>query len=150
MRTKGSILPDESHVMRYVSRSKLLTDEDGTVLGFLSEAFKLRPSESTLSVNWLEYFSGDRQSQIIEAVRLFRNTMDVKPKSAFGVGNVGKIRETCNASGYKVRIVYDPEQDNPSHAVIKNLPRDELSLLEALAADVFVELIRNADIPQLS
>lgn len=145
-KSKGTILPDEDHVMRYVSWTKLRKDEDNRIIGFLPQAFELRPTETSLSVNWLEYFQGDRVSQIRDSVRLFRNTYDVKPKSAFGIGNIGKIRETCSAAGTRVRIVYDPTKDNKSHAVVRNLLREEQSLLDALAADAFVELIHNTDI----
>lgn len=132
--------------MRHVSWSRLLKDADNNVLGFLPQAFDLRPTEPALSVNWLEYFSGDRKSQISACVKQFRDSRHVSPKSAFGVGNVGKIQRTCMELGAKVRIVYAPSKVNPAHAELRNLPRDELALLEALAADVFTEMIHNTDI----
>jgi hypothetical protein len=147
MQVKITNLPNEDHVMRYVPWRKLLRDEDNNVLGFLGEAFKLRVDEEYLSVNWLEYFDGDRETKIQASVRTFRSTLTVGTKSAFGVGNVDKIKEICHARGATVRIVYEPTDDNLSHSAIRRIPRDDAILLDALAADAFVELIHNAAIP---
>jgi hypothetical protein len=143
MQAKITNLPDEDHVMRYVPWGKLRRDGDDNVLGFLGEAFKLRPNENSLSVNWLEKFDGDREERILASVRMFRRTITVGTKSAFGVGNVIKIKEVCRARGVTVRIVHEPKDDNPSHSGIRRLPRDDAILLDALAADAFAELIHN-------
>jgi hypothetical protein len=140
-------LPNEDHVMRYVPWTKLRKDEDDKVLGFLGEAFKLKPDEEYLSVNWLEYFEGDREKKIRASVRTFRSTLTVGTKSAFGIGNVDKIKATCRARGATVRIVYEPTDDNKSHSAIRRIPRDDAILLDALAADAFAELVHNAAIP---
>jgi hypothetical protein len=147
MQAKIMNLPDEDHVMRYVPWGRLRKDQDDNVLGFLGDAFKLRPTEDHLSVNWLEYFDGDRNAKIRASVRVFRKTMDVGGKSAFGIGNVAKIKSVCRAYSATVRIVYEPRDDNGSHSGIRRLPRDDFTLLEALAADAFVELIHNGAVP---
>lgn len=144
-----SNLPDDDHVMRYVAWTRLRKDgDDDRVLGFLPVAFQRRENEESLSLNWLEWFGGDRDSQIKASVIMFRKTIDVGTKSAFGVGNVRKIRDVCRAHNANVRIVYEPIDDNPAHVGIRRLPRDDLALLEALAADAFVDLVHNAAIPQ--
>lgn len=94
-----------------------------------------------------EYFDGDREAKIQTSVRVFRKIMDVGGKSAFGIGNVAKIKEVCRANGANARIVYEPRDNNQSHSAIRRLPLDDFTLLEALAADAFVELIRNAAVP---
>jgi hypothetical protein len=147
MQAKVANLPNEDHVMRYVSWTKLRRDERDNVLGFLGEAFKRKPDEDSLSVNWLEHFDGDREAQIQASVRTFRRTITVGTKSAFGIGNVGKIKEVCRDRGASVRIVYEPTDDNKSHSGIRRLPRDDSILLDALAADAFAELIHNTAIP---
>ena len=144
MKKKGENLPDEDHVMRYVPWSRLRKDEHENVIGFLWQAFELRQNESELSMNWLEYFDGDRDEKIRQSVRIFRQTRKVGPKSAYGIGNVGKIKRTCSEGGTQVRIVYDPEEVNLSHSVIRRLPRDDSSLLDALAADAFTDLLRDS------
>lgn len=146
MKKRGMHLPDEDHVMRYVPWARLRKDENENVLGFLWQAFELRPDEEELSVNWLEYFDGDRDHRIRESVKLLRATRNVGAKSAYGIGNVEKIKLTCSESGAQVRIVYAPENGNPAHSVIRRLPRDDSGLLEALATDVFVDLVCNASI----
>jgi len=146
MITKGMNLPNEDHVMRYVPWTKLRRDEDENVIGFLPHAFELRQEEQFLSVNWLEYFSGDRDNRIRDSVKMFRKIRSVGKKSAFGIGNVGQIKEICSANGAQVRIVYEPEANNQAHSAIRRLPRDDLSLLEALAAEAFLELVPNVDV----
>lgn len=147
MQAKITNLPDDDHVMRYVPWGKLRKDEDLNVIGFLGEAFTLKPDEDSLSVNWLEYFQGDREARIHASVKTFRTTLKVGTKSAFGIGNVAKVKEVCRARGANVRIVYEPKDDNKSHSGIRRLPRDDTILLDALAADAFAELIHNAAIP---
>jgi hypothetical protein len=58
--------------MRYVPWTRLRKDEDDNVLGFLGDAFKLKPNEDHLSVNWLEYFDGDRDMKIQASVSRLR------------------------------------------------------------------------------
>lgn len=146
MKAKGTNLPDEDHVMRYVPWTRLRRDEDENVIGFLPQAFELRPDEESLSVNWLEYFDGDREDRIRDSVKMFRDIRTVGKKSAFGIGNVGQIKRTCSASGAQVRIVYEPEARNQAHSAIRHLPRDDLSLLDALAAEAFPQLVRDVDV----
>jgi hypothetical protein len=71
-----------------------------------------------------------------------------RDESAFGIGNVNKIKEVCRAYSASVRIVYEPKDNNPAHAGIRRLPRDDFALLEALATNAFVDLVHNAAIPQ--
>jgi len=140
-------LPDNDHVMRYVPWGRLRRDGDDNVLGFLGVAFQRRANEDSLSVNWLEYFPGDRDTKIRASVTKFRETIHVGTKSAFGVGNVARVKNVCRANGARVRIVYEPTDDNLSHSGIRRLPRDDLSILDALAADAFVDLVQNTAIP---
>jgi hypothetical protein len=145
--TRITNLPDDDHVMRYVPWGKLRRDEDDNVLGFLPQAFQLRPGEEGLSVNWLEYFSNPatrRQDSVWD----MRKAMGVGAQSAFAIGDVGKIKATCLDRGVRVRIVYEPDDKQPAHSAIRRLPRDDLILLAALADDAFVEMVRNVEIPQ--
>jgi len=148
MMERGANLPDDHHVIRYVPWSKLLKDENDNVIGFLAQAFALRPDEESLSVNWLEYFGGDRKTNIRDSVLEFRRTLiKVGKKSAFGIANVKKIKDTCSAvAGVRVRVVYEPSKNNPTHSGIRRLPRDDLTLLDALAEDAFGELVKNSSV----
>ena len=147
MPPKIANIPDTDHVMRHVPWSKLLRDEDDNVIGFLAQAFEQRRDEDYLSVSWVEYYA-DPATGIRDAVWGVRKARSVGVKSAFAVGNVGKVKETClAAANAKVRVVPEPLEDWPAHAGIRRLPRDERDLLEALAADAFTEMVLNQDIP---
>jgi hypothetical protein len=136
--------------MRYVAWGRLRKDGDDNVVGFLPQAFQRREDEDYLSVNWLEFHDGDRETQLSLSVWAMRDSFErpLGAKSAFAIGNVGKVKEACQTAGSRVRIVHEPDEPiNPAHAGIRQLPRDDLSLLEALAADAFAERVHNADIP---
>jgi hypothetical protein len=144
---KGQKLPPDEHVVRYVPWSKLRKDENDNVLGILGEAFKLRPDEKALSTTWLEYFYGDRVSQIVASVRAIRAS-HLKPggKSGFAIGNVGAITAPCADRKHKIRIVHDPKNDNKAHTSVRQFPREDILLLELLAADAWSELVLNATV----
>jgi hypothetical protein len=132
--------------MRYVAWGRLRKDEDDNVLGFLPHAFQRRSGEDALSVDWIEYFS-DPATRNRDTVWAKRKAMGIGAKSAFAIGNVGKIKATCLASGTRVRIVHEPKENEPAHSAIRRLPQDDLNLLAALAAEAFTEMLLNADVP---
>jgi hypothetical protein len=133
--------------MRSVSWGRLRRDEDDNVLGFLPQAFQLRSDDEYLSVNWIEYHDGDRTAQTQASVWAMRRERDVGAKSAFAVGNVGKLKSIALVNDSRVRITHEPRKGNPAHSGIRRLPRDDLTLLAALADDAFTEMVENADVP---
>jgi hypothetical protein len=140
-------LPDQDHVVRHVPWAKLRRDGDDNVLGFLPAAFERRPDEESLSVNWLECECFlEPTTRVRDCIWAMRKARKAGGKSAFAIGNVGKIKATCLEQGQKVRIVHEPKDGEPAHAGIRRLPRDDLKLLAALAEDAFVEMVRNGDI----
>jgi hypothetical protein len=145
MPIKITNLPDQDRVMRHVPWKKLRRDGDDNVLGFLPTAFELRPDEDSLSVNWIEYFP-DPATRVRDCIWAMRRARKAGGQSAFAIGNVGKIKDTCLKQGYRVRIVHEPNDNEPAHSAIRRLPRDDLTLLAALADDAFVEMVRNTDI----
>jgi hypothetical protein len=147
MKARIPNIPDEDHVMRNVSWGRLRRDENDNVLGCLPQAFESRPDEEYLSVNWIEYEGGDWETRIRISVWAIRRNRNVGPKSAFAIGEAGNIKATCLTGGTKVRITHEPLEDNPGHAGIRRLPKDDLFLLSLLADDAFSDLIANADIP---
>lgn len=140
-------LPDSHHFMRHVSWARLLKDEadENKVIGFLPHAFERRPDEDGLSGNWMECFA-DPATRTRDCVWAMRKALNVRPKGAFAIGNVGKIKATGEAHGATVRIVHDPQPGQPAHAEVRRLPRDDLALLEALATDAFTEIVRNSEV----
>ena len=147
---RGKNIPDEDHVIRHVPWARLRRDEDDNVIGFLPQAFQLRPEERYLSVNWMEYHDGDRDTQIALSIWGMRASFErpLGAKSAFGIAGVAAVKDMSQAAGTRVRVTHEPDGDrNPGHAGIRQLPRDDMNLLEALAADAFIERVNNADIP---
>lgn len=145
---KGVNLPDQDHVIRYVSRQRLIVDGDN-FLGFFPHAFKPRPIENnSISVNWIEFFDGDHATRIKKAIHGMRVIKNIGKTSAFGIGNVGNIKNISKKNGAVVKIVYAPNDGNPSHSLIRRLPEDNSFLLEALANDAFSERVLNSDIEE--
>jgi len=140
---KGQSLSDDHEVMRYFPSSKLKKDEHGNILGFLPQAFQ---DPDAVSVNWLEFFSGDRQQRIEASVRIFRSTLKVRSSSAFGTARVAVIKHVGKVYEATLRVVYAPEGSNLSHSEIRHIPTENYELLAALADEAFSCLIKNADI----
>ena len=133
--------------MRHVPWKKLLRDEHDKVIGFLPQAFERRPQEEALSVNWLEHFGANKQKNIELCVLDLRKARRVGKADAFGIANVGVLKQVCSENGgVKIRVSYTPNGGNPSHTGVFHLPNDDLALLDAVAADAFVEMVKNKDL----
>ena len=144
---KGDNLPLEHHVVRLVAFSRLRKDENSNPIGLNYEAFLRRENEDGLSVTWLEYFAGDKQTQTVAVVQAFRaSAIKPSPKSGFAIGKVGAITAACAERQHKIRVIHSPEDDNRAHAEIRRLPRDDVILLEQLARSDWSELVLNATI----
>ena len=143
-------LPPEHHIVRNASWAKLRKDDDDPerVVGVLGEAFKMRAVDDYLSSTSLEYFSGERQEQIVAAARAMRaSKLTISPKSAFIVGNVGKIAAIALSREYTLRILHEPEDDNKAHVAVRRFPRDDMELFELLASDGWNDVVLNSAIP---
>ncbi|GAW87326.1 conserved hypothetical protein [Bathymodiolus platifrons methanotrophic gill symbiont] len=154
---KNSPIPDDNHIARHIPWNKLRKDMDDNVLGVLGEAFKLKPKEKYLSATLLEYFPGTYTDQIESVVREVRKYYHVKPKSHFAIGKVEDIHTLCQEKRkLKLRIVSFPtttklladgaSYKNESHVSVKQLPQDDMELLEFLATDVWNYLVLNSSI----
>lgn len=141
-------VPADDHVIRYVPWNKLRKDENDQVIGVLAEAFRMRDGEKSLSSTWMEYFSGEPEEQMVAAVHAIRaSNLKVKPKSGFAIGQVSAIQAECESRNYKIHIVHDPEEDNPAHATVAGLPRDDLQILECLAIGAWSDWRLNSAVP---
>lgn len=143
---KGTLLDRAHHVMRHVPWARLRRDADDNVIGFLPQAFELREAEQALSVNWVEYHDGGSGDAKAACVKTFREMLDIKKKSAFGVGNVGKIGAIRGSTGKSIRTIYSPTNGNKSHSLMQGKPIEELAVQEMLATEIFTQLIKNSDI----
>ena len=139
-------LPDEDHFVRYVPWQRVRKDADDNVIGILGEAFRRREIDGGLSVNWLERANPDPQRQLAATVAIFLSTMTVGKKARVAVANVGRFKAICSEHGTRVRVVHAPEPDNEPHSEIRQLPRDDIELLEILAVDAVLEHFRCHDL----
>jgi hypothetical protein len=143
-------VPNENHVIRYVPWIRLRKDENDVVVGVLGVAFRLRDEEEYLSSTWLEFFPGALADALVLAIKAIRaSDIDVRPKSGFAVGNVGKIKAACleDARKHRIRIVHEKADDNEAHVALRLWPRDNDDLLDLIAEEVWNDLTLNIDVP---
>ncbi|MER2519633.1 MAG: hypothetical protein ABTQ34_02970 [Bdellovibrionales bacterium] len=134
--------------MRHIAKNRIRRDASGHVVGINSQAFRTRPTDNgALSVNWLEWFRKPTENDNIKvSIHVLRNTRNIGPHDAFGIGQVKKIKEVCRSRSKQVRIVHAPSRENPAHSTILRLEQDDIILQEALADEAFCQLIQNKDI----
>lgn len=154
-------LDDDQNTSRHVPYKKVLRDnEDDTPIGLTPQAFEMREwlGEKALSMNWLEYFGKDHETNIVEMINDFRESRRAQEKkvglnSIFGIGNVGKLQSVCaNLQHSKVKVLFEENKrkvHNKSHSTIIRLPMNDDLVMQALAAEVFTEIIANKDVPAL-
>lgn len=133
----GKDLPDTDHVVRYVKSRDLL--EDGNLN---CSAFQLRPGESGLSVNWIEYFKNLTKLEQIHEIRgLIRLSM--RPSGRLAELNVGQTRRHVD---YALGFVHSPlpAEDvyaaDPSHSEVIGLPAGDSAEAE-LIGDMIAECV---------
>ena len=138
-------IPDEHHVARYCSSSRLQI-VDGVIRGIFPQAFELRVErqETTLSTNYLEHRSGNRDEQL-QGIMQDMAGKGVEPRrtGAFGVMHVGKTIQ-CGIDRSRALHVYRQKHDqDPSYATIRGLPLDnsDIELLNLLATVACVECV---------
>jgi len=106
---KGDPLPEQDHISRYCSATRLT--EDGLITG---AAFHLRPSKKYLSVNWLEFFQlGDRQEQIGEVRKASRLNLGARAKLAvLNVEKMVNFVRTQSPDARKLRQIFYSGKNN--------------------------------------
>lgn len=128
---KGQIIPDSDHVARYCNPATVENSE------ILATAFMVRSSDEHLSVNWLEELKRpDRASQICDLQELYARKLRVRAAARIAILNVGAVRakveqETPNRR--LLRVLHDPEADDPSHSGIYDIPYDDEIVAELIA-----------------
>ncbi|MDZ7760068.1 MAG: hypothetical protein U5L00_07425 [Desulfovermiculus sp.] len=130
---KGDHLPFTHHIARYCSGTRL-TNQGCPA----PTAFHLRPGETFLSVQWLEYLEqADRSNEIQEVVNALARNMHFGKTAKIAVLNVGQI---CNHvddyAGYLIRVLHEPEKGNEAHSGIHDTIQDEMIIAELLAEKV--------------
>ena len=109
-------LSHSDHIARYCRPRDIRSDGRP-----LRDAFLLRPGESYLSTNWLEYFhNSERQSQIAGVHRALADKgFHVRASTSSAVLNVGITIVVCkNALNVDIQILTLGEPHDPSHTGI--------------------------------
>lgn len=128
---KGQAIPDSDHVARYC---KPVTVENGEIL---ATAFMVRSSDEYLSVNWLEELKRpDRTSEIRDLQELYGRKLQVRAAARIAILNVGIVRarvEQDTPNRRVLRVLHDPEPNDPSHSGIYDIPYDDEIVAELIA-----------------
>jgi hypothetical protein len=61
----------------------------------------------------------------------------VTAKQAFACGRVGDIKEACSEYGLKIRVIHEPDEDNPAYTAIRRYQSDNHELLDLLANEAW-------------
>jgi hypothetical protein len=140
-------LPDEHHVVRHLNSQLLIRDETDRVIGCFPQAFELRPGETYLSASWLEFFPGTKHERTVAVVGAVTKARTVKPSHGFAFGNVAEVKEACGSFGQKIRVIHEPDKNNPNPAytAIRNYRSDQIELLQFLAGEAWSEVIEAKD-----
>ena len=137
---KGDVVPDDHHVCRLCGGSHIR--EDGSIA---ATAFKPRPGETYLSVNWLELLAlPNRVSEIAEVRRVLATKRKIGASARLAVLNVGQLRASVSLNSHDRRdlsVLHEPEIDpalalDLSHSGIHGVPLDDNTVPELLARAV--------------
>ncbi|MGE5305412.1 MAG: hypothetical protein ACM3TN_19045 [Alphaproteobacteria bacterium] len=100
-------------------------------------AFMLREAEEYLSVNWLEALRrSDRASQMRDLQELYARKLRVGANARIAILNVGIVRSKVERESQDrrvLRVLHDPETDDPSHSGIYDIPYDDDVVAELIA-----------------
>lgn len=136
------VLPETDHVVRYASPR--LIHEDGELDG---SAFRLRPQDIGLSVNWLEYFSGLSKTEQLEKIRQLTR-LEMRRNGRLAELNVEltrrHLREVLPSLFFVNRPLAADSQygADPSHSEIIGLPPDD-SPQAGLVGDMIAQCVLN-------
>ena len=137
----SAYIPDDHSLLRYVPYAKLRKDGDQNIIGVLATAFCLRPNEEYLSATWIEYFQPNlTQTSLAQAVLAVRaSDLNVKTKSGFAVGAVGKIKGCCTEHNCRVRVIHEKSDDNEAHVALRHWPAENERLFALMADEAWAE-----------
>lgn len=123
-------IPDEDHISRYCSPARV---EDGVPL---AAAFRMRPTERYLSVNWLEYWESASMSEALDRVKM-DFALRISEAGRFAVLNVSDAKETIERVTHRqASVTHQPTVRMRSHAGVFGYSSDALEVAAELAASV--------------
>lgn len=137
----------EHHIARHCRNRHIIKDLEGLPISVFGDAFALREGETYLSAGWVEYFQGERFNQLSQLRNTMTATREIKRRDGFAVMNVGKVVEAGRTRSVRVRVLHEPNADNPAYAAIRGILRDHQEFLEALATETVVDLVLSEALP---
>jgi len=135
---KGEPAPNSDHVGRYCSGTHIR--EDGTISG---TAFRPRPTDDFLSINWLEFLTSKNRDEQIRALReVLGLKLRLGANAKIAVHNVGELIDhvlSQSPDERRLRVLHQPEEQDPSHSGVFGLTSED-----DLVADLLAEAIQEA------
>ena len=134
---KGEPVPDQNHISRYCSATRCT--ETGAVTG---AAFLLRPNESYLSVNWLEFLQLAGREEEIQLIRsVLRSQLTLGGNARIAVLKVRDVitrvlNETPDSTN--LSVLHEPLESGPSHSGIFGMGVED-HLIADLISEVILE-----------
>jgi hypothetical protein len=131
---KGDRVPDADHVSRLCGGSHIR--EDGSIA---PTAFRHRPNEDYLSVNWLEFLQlPDRAAALAEVGRALATQRSIGATARLAVLNAGVIRQLAGEHSYLPQFDVRHETEDAavadlSHSGIYCIADDDLTSAEFLS-----------------
>ncbi|RMH45327.1 MAG: hypothetical protein D6694_04870 [Gammaproteobacteria bacterium] len=134
------MIPDSDDIARHCKGSWI--QEDGRVS---SNAFKLRPNESYLSVSWLDFWGKESSEENLEETRkaFKRKGFELRKSARFAVAQVGVMCDAVatESQGKTIEVLHEPDvPHDESHSGIYNTASIE-ALEEAVVAEIIAAVI---------
>jgi hypothetical protein len=137
---KDEIVPDTDHVTRLCGGSHVR--EDGTIA---ASAYKPRPGERYLSVNWLEFLGmPEQETALAEVRRTLASKRSIGNTSRLAISQVGSMRAFVrqeSSAHTELAVRHEPETSpgrpvDASHSGIYGIPDDDMIVPELIAVNV--------------
>jgi len=140
---KGDVLPEEDHLSRYCRKQYCVGDR------ITGAAFKLRPTEQYLSVNWLELLcQPNRDKEVTEIRRVLAKKLKLHKRDRIAIGKISAVISHIfrqSADSRRLAIIHEPEPDDPSHSGIYGLSAEDDLMYGELLAEVFEQVYPASD-----
>ena len=79
-------------------------------------------------MNWLEHFSGDKDSMLQSVVNDLKNAREVKKKQGLAICSVKKIHEAYDNVDLKGRVIHTPNKLQTSYSRITKVTSKDIEL----------------------
>ncbi len=131
-------IQDHHHVAKHCS-AKDFADDEMTELN--EDVLAPTMENPDVSVNWLEYHRGKRETQIAAVCRDIASERIVKPRHKLAILGVEQTKSIGDKFGETLDVVHQSSGRNASHSVISGLPIDARALHKLLADAASEEIV---------